>query len=102
MLVIGGSDEMSLHLMQGVDQATSEIDKFSALHLDPSLDVKPKHRRQVDEEDPTFHETNQSYLRRLYAEEMKIEKLRELTVAGVQGHRVTQAEVEMVQNCSAF
>ena len=87
MIVIGGSDEMNLNLMQAINQI--EIAEFRAMHLDPSLDVKPKHRRQVDEEEPTFHETNQSYLRRLYAEEVKIEKLRELTVAGVQGHRVT-------------
>ena len=87
MLVIGGSDEMNLHLMQALEQ-TESINEFSVLHLDPALDVKPKHRRQIDEEPPTFHETNQSYLRRLYADEIRIEKLREINFFGVQGHRV--------------
>lgn len=42
MFVVGGSDEMTLNLMQALEKMESE---FRMLHLDPAVDVKPKHRR---------------------------------------------------------
>ena len=101
VFVVGGSDEMTLNLIEALNQSSRA--KFSVLHVDSSIDVKPKHRRQVDEEAPTFHETNQSYLRRLFhADELRLEKLGRMTFLGVQGHKVTQEEVNMVTDCSAF
>jgi len=38
VLVVGGSDELNLHLMNGLEEA--RIGDFKVLHLDPSLDVK--------------------------------------------------------------
>lgn len=100
VFVVGGSDELNLHLMHGLSEA--RIGEFKVLHLDPSLDVKPTHMRQVDEEEPTYHETNQSYLRRLFTDEVRLEGLKEMAFVGVQGHRVTQSEVDMVKACAAF
>ena len=100
VFVVGGSDELNFHLLHGLKEAG--IGDFKVLHLDPSLDVKAKHMRQVDEEEPTYHETNQSFLRRLFTDEVKLEGLKEMAFVGVQGHRVTQREVDMVNACTAF
>ena len=91
---------MTLSLMQAFEK--TELAECHMLHLDAALDVKPKHRRQIDDHKPTYHETNQSYLRRLIDEELRISKLREITFVGVQGHRLAQQEVDLVQNCKAF
>ena len=57
--------------------------------MDPSLDVKPLFKRQIDEMEPTFHETNNSHLRSLFADEIEIAKLNQVVFFGVQGHRVS-------------
>ena len=99
VFVVGGSDEMTLSLIQAMEQVESLKNKehgIRALHFDSSIDVKPKHQRQIDEEDPTYHETNHSYFRQLFAEEVQVRNLSEMTFVGVQGHRVTKHEVEVV------
>mmetsp|Transcript_11543 Transcript_11543/g.13755 ORF Transcript_11543/g.13755 Transcript_11543/m.13755 type:complete len:107 (+) Transcript_11543:102-422(+) len=81
VFVVGGSDEMTLSLMQALD--STDTPAFRLLHLDPAIDVKPKHVRQVDLQAPTLHETNQSYLRTIYTDETRLNKLREVTFLGV-------------------
>mmetsp|Transcript_10811 Transcript_10811/g.13586 ORF Transcript_10811/g.13586 Transcript_10811/m.13586 type:complete len:107 (+) Transcript_10811:406-726(+) len=81
VFVVGGSDEMTLSLMQALD--STDTPAFRLLHLDPAIDVKPKHVRKVDLQAPTLHETNQSYLRTIYTDETRLNKLREVTFLGV-------------------
>ena len=56
VIVIGGSDELNMHLISGLSQSSlysQDGSGFSVLHFDPSIDVKPTHQRQIDEQEPT-------------------------------------------------
>lgn len=53
--ILGGSDDLSLAVIKSSEQA--------AVHLDACLDVKGKQIVQLDDLEPTTHETSKSYLR---------------------------------------
>lgn len=57
IFIIGGSDEMNRSLLKAVNTC-DDLTELKALHLDSALDVKPLHKRQIDEQAPTHHETN--------------------------------------------
>lgn len=94
VLVIGGGDELTLPALRGAGDGLDG--DFGAIILDPSLDVKPRFQRQIDEAEPTFHETNHSHLRSLFADEVEIDRLNQIVFFGVQGHRVAQEEVDFI------
>ena len=94
VLVIGGGDELTLPALKGASDGLEG--DFGAIILDPSLDVKPRFQRQIDEAEPTFHETNHSHLRSLFADEVEIDRLNQIVFFGVQGHRVAQEEVNFI------
>ena len=68
VIVLGGGDELTLSILKAASDA---LPGSGAVILDPCLDVKPQQRRQIDELEPTFHETNQSHLRKLITNEIE-------------------------------
>ena len=55
VIVLGGGDELTVSVLKAASEA---LPGSGAVILDPCLDVKPKFRRQIDEMQPTFHETD--------------------------------------------
>lgn len=98
VILIGGSDDACKGLHEA--EAIKDI-----IHVDSQIDAKGRFKFQLHDKNktgellfkPSYHEHHGSYLRTLYLHD-KEHRPDSLIFFGLQGHRVSQEDVDWVHN----
>eukprot|EP00347_Sterkiella_histriomuscorum_P014974 403358795 len=98
VIVVGGSDDLNFPILQSICSSSHEKQVFHLLRIDPQLDIEEQYRKQFDELEPTFHENNQSYFRMAIENEEIMSKLNKVTFFGLQGHKVSQDQIDSLNS----